>query len=351
LTEPSFVPESILPPSHTYGSALERQLAGQCARRPADPLLSLVVPVFNEEESIDIFLEAAALQMARDGFRFEIVIVNDGSRDNTLGHLLDRSARDRRLRIVNFSRNFGKEAALTAGIDLAKGDVIVPMDIDLQDPPALIGTFMTRWREGYDVVYGVRSQRASDTAAKRVSAGWFYRVVNSMSPVRIPENVGDFRLVDRRAVEVLRQLPERNRFMKGLFAWVGFNSIGVPYERPQRAAGSSKFNLWRLWNFALDGLVSFSTAPLRAWFYVGVVIAAVAVLYALFIITRVLIFGIDTPGYASLLIVVLLMGAIQLLSLGIIGEYLGRLFLEVKSRPIYVIEGVYEDGTVQPQSS
>ena len=166
-----------------------------------------------------------------------------------------------------------------------------------------------------------------------------------MSPVRIPENVGDFRLVDRRAVEVLRQLPERNRFMKGLFAWVGFNAIGVPYERPQRAAGSSKFNLWRLWNFALDGLVSFSTAPLRAWFYVGVVIAAVAVLYALFIITRVLIFGIDTPGYASLLIVVLLMGAIQLLSLGIIGEYLGRLFLEVKSRPIYVIEGVYEDGT------
>ena len=165
-----------------------------------------------------------------------------------------------------------------------------------------------------------------------------------MSPVRIPENVGDFRLVDRRAVEVLRQLPERNRFMKGLFAWVGFNSIGVPYERPQRAAGSSKFNLWRLWNFALDGLVSFSTAPLRAWFYVGVVIAAIAVLYALFIVTRVLIFGIDTPGYASLLIAVLLMGAIQLLSLGIIGEYLGRLFLEVKSRPIYVVEGVYEDG-------
>jgi glycosyltransferase involved in cell wall biosynthesis len=166
--------------------------------------------------------------------------------------------------------------------------------------------------------------------------------------VRIPENVGDFRLVDRRAVEVLRQLPERNRFMKGLFAWVGFTSIGVPYERPRRAAGSSKFNLWRLWNFAIDGVVSFSTAPLRAWFYVGVVIAAIAVLYALFIITRVLIFGIDTPGYASLLIVVLLMGAIQLLSLGIIGEYLGRLFLEVKSRPIYVIEGVYEDGTVQP---
>ena len=346
-----FVPESILPSSHRYGSALERQLSNQRARRPADPLLSLVVPVFNEEDSIDIFLDTVPALMERDGLRFEIVFVNDGSRDNTLGHLLDRSGADRRLRIVNLSRNFGKEAALTAGIDHARGDVIVPMDIDLQDPPELIEPFMARWREGYDVVYGVRTQRTWDTAAKRLSAGWFYRVFNSMSPVRIPENVGDFRLVDRRAIEVLRQLPERNRFMKGLFAWVGFNAIGVPYERPARAAGASKFNLWRLWNFALDGVVSFSTAPLRAWFYVGVVIAAIAVLYALFIVTRVLIFGIDTPGYASLLIAVLLMGAIQLLSLGIIGEYLGRLFLEVKGRPIYVIEGVYEDGAAQPPSA
>ena len=337
------MPESILPYPRLSGSALERQLAGQRARRPADPLVSLIVPVFNEEESIDLYLETVPPLMERDGFRFEIVFVNDGSRDNTLARLLDHVALDRRLRIVNLSRNFGKEAALTAGIDHARGDVIVPMDIDLQDPPELIEPFMARWREGYDVVYGVRTQRAWDTAAKRLSANWFYRVFNSMSPVRIPENVGDFRLVDRRAVEVLRQLPERNRFMKGLFAWVGFNAIGVPYERPQRAAGSSKFNLWRLWNFALDGVVSFSTVPLRASFYGGLVIAAVAVLYALFIIGRVLIFGIDTPGYASLLIAVLGMGAIQLVSIGIIGEYLGRLFLEVKGRPIYVVEGVYED--------
>lgn len=346
------MPESVIPPppvqNGAQGGTLERQLALQRDRRPADPLLSLVVPVFNEEESIDLFLSAVTRLMERDRCRFEVVFVNDGSRDNTLCRLLDRSAIDRRLRIVNLSRNFGKEAALTAGIDHARGDVIVPMDIDLQDPPELIEPFMSRWREGYDIVYGVRTQRTSDTAAKRLSAGWFYRVFNSMSPVRIPENVGDFRLVDRRAVEVLRQLPERNRFMKGLFAWVGFNSIGVPYERPQRAAGSTKFNFWRLWNFALDGLVSFSTAPLRAWFYVGVVIAGVSALYALFILSRVLIFGIDTPGYASLLIAVLLMGAIQLLSLGIIGEYLGRLFLEVKGRPIYVVEGVYTDGTSQP---
>ena len=345
------MPESVVPHPRLSGNALERQLAGQRERRPADPLLSLVVPVFNEEESIDLFLDTVAPLMERDGFRFEIVFVNDGSRDDTLARLLDRAALDRRLRIVNLSRNFGKEAALTAGIDHARGDVIVPMDIDLQDPPELIEPFMVRWREGYDIVYGVRSQREWDTAAKRLSANWFYRVFNSISPVRIPENVGDFRLVDRRAVEVLRQLPERNRFMKGLFAWVGFNAVGVPYERPQRAAGESKFNLWRLWNFALDGVVSFSTAPLRAWFYVGVVIATIAVLYAVFIVTRVLILGIDTPGYASLLIAVLLMGAIQLLSLGIIGEYLGRLFLEVKSRPIYVVEGVYENGDVLPPQS
>ena len=341
------MPESILPHPQLSGSALERQLGSQRVRRPADPLLSLVVPVFNEDESIEIFLTTVEPFLERAALRFEIVFVNDGSRDDTLARLLDCSRRDPRVRVVNLSRNFGKEAALTAGIDHAKGDILIPMDIDLQDPPDLFLPFIERWREGYDIVYGVRETRALDTASKRLSAKWFYWVFNSMSPVPIPANVGDFRLVDRRAVEVLRQLPERNRFMKGLFAWVGFNSVGVPYERPQRAAGSSKFNLWRLWNFALDGVVSFSTAPLRAWFYVGVVIAAVAVLYALFIITRVLIFGIDTPGYASLLIAVLLMGAIQLLSLGIIGEYLGRLFLEVKGRPIYVVESVYENGDVQ----
>ena len=342
------MPEQSFPFTAAKDAALEHQLAARRRHRPADPLLSLVVPVFDEEESIDLFLDTVIPLLEKASLRFELVFVNDGSQDDTFARLFDRGRRDRRIRIVNLSRNFGKEAALTAGIDHARGDILIPMDIDLQDPPELIEPFMSRWREGYDIVYGVRTQRTSDTAAKRLSAGWFYRVFNSMSPVRIPPNVGDFRLVDRRAVEVLRQLPERNRFMKGLFAWVGFNSIGVPYERPQRAAGSTKFNFWRLWNFALDGVVSFSTAPLRAWFYVGVVIAAIAVLYALFIVTRVLIFGIDTPGYASLLIAVLLMGAIQLLSLGIIGEYLGRLFLEVKGRPIYVVEGVYEDSTSEP---
>jgi len=333
-------------------TALHADAAGSSG---AEAGLSIVVPVYNEGAGLKHFhqrLEEVArrLRQAR-GLATEVVYVDDGSRDDSLAVAQALPAEALDVQVISLSRNFGKEAALTAGIDHARGDVIVPMDIDLQDPPELIGPFMARWREGYDIVYGVRTQRTWDTAAKRLSANWFYRVFNSMSPVRIPENVGDFRLVDRRAVEVLRQLPERNRFMKGLFAWVGFNAVGVPYERPQRAAGSSKFNLWRLWNFALDGVVSFSTAPLRAWFYVGVVIAAISVLYALFIITRVLIFGIDTPGYASLLIAVLLMGAIQLLSLGIIGEYLGRLFLEVKGRPIYVVEGVYEDRDIQAPKS
>ena len=342
------MPDSALPTPRLAGAALERQLALQRSRRPANPLLSLVIPDFDEEDSIDLFIDTVVPMLERDRLRYELVFVNDGSRDDTLSRLIARSAADRHIRIVNLSRNFGKEAALTAGIDHARGDVLLPMDIDLQDPPDLIGAFMARWREGYDIVYGVRTARRTDTTAKRMSAGWFYWAFNAMSPVRIPANVGDFRLVDRRAAEVLRQLPERNRFMKGLFAWVGFNSIGVPYERPERAAGTTKFNYWRLWNFALDGVVSFSTAPLRAWFYVGLVIAAIAVFYAIFIITRVLILGIDTPGYASLLIAVLLMGAIQLLSLGIIGEYLGRLFLEVKGRPIYIVEGVYEDGADAP---
>jgi glycosyltransferase involved in cell wall biosynthesis len=344
------VPDSSLPLPAKSPSALEHQLAVQRTRRPADPLLSLVVPVFNEEESIGLFLTTVEPFLERAGLRFEIVFVNDGSRDDTLNRLLEYSRQDRRIRVVNLSRNFGKEAALTAGIDHARGDIVIPMDIDLQDPPDLFGPFIERWREGYDIVYGVRATRAWDTASKRLSARWFYWVFNSMSPVPIPTNVGDFRLVDRRAVEVLRQLPERNRFMKGLFAWVGFNAIGVPYERPQRAAGASKFNLWRLWNFALDGVVSFSTVPLRASFYAGLVIAAIALFYALFIIVRVLILGIDTPGYASLLIAVLSMGAIQLVSIGIIGEYLGRLFLEVKGRPIYIVEGVYEEAANPPKA-
>lgn len=316
--------------------------------RKYEPVISLVVPVYNEQEVLQIFLERTSSVLEEAGLEFEYVFVNDGSDDNTLPMLIALSEENPRIRVVNLSRNFGKEAALTAGIDHVRGNVLVPIDVDMQDPPDLIPRFVEKWREGYDVVYGVRSSRDDDSMAKRATAGWFYRLFNRLSPTHIPDNAGDFRLLDERVVAVLKKLPERNRFMKGLFSWVGFNSVGVPYERPARAAGQTKWNFRKLWNFALDGIISFSTVPLRVWSYIGAVVSLLSFLYASFIIIRVLILGIDWPGYASLLTVVLFLGGIQLLSLGIMGEYLGRLFLEVKGRPIYIVDKVYEKGVSSP---
>jgi polyisoprenyl-phosphate glycosyltransferase len=316
--------------------------------RGASPFVSLLVPVYNEEDAIEPFLAATSRVFQSLNLRFELLFINDGSSDQTLARLLAFSTTNPAIRIVDFSRNFSKEAALTAGIDYARGDVVVPIDVDLQDPPEVIGRFIELWREGYDVVYGLRSNRDSDEPSKRLTAKLFYKFFNYLSPVQIPENVGDFRLIDRRVVEVLKILPERNRFMKGLFTWVGFRSIGVPYERPRRKDGVSKWSYWRLWNFALDGVIGFSTLPLRIWIYVGMFAASSSFLYALFIIIWVIVKGIDVPGYASLMTVVLFMGGIQLMSLGIIGEYLGRIFVEIKRRPIYLVDGVYESGTLKP---
>lgn len=332
------------------GDQMPRALVQGVDRTP-DPLVSIVVPVFNEEESIALFVGKMREVLDRENTQYEILFVNDGSVDDTLACLVAMMDRDNCIRVVNLSRNFGKEVALTAGIDYARGDVLVPMDVDLQDPPELVPVFLKYWRNGYDVVYGVRASRSSDTYAKRASAAWFYRIFNRLSSLRIPENTGDFRLIDRRVADVLRRLPERNRFMKGLFAWVGFPSIGVPYERPARAAGQTKWNHWRLWNFALDGLVSFSTLPLRVWTYAGVLVAALAFCYGTLIILRTLLFGVDLPGYASLLTTVLFLGGVQLLSVGVIGEYLGRLFTEVKGRPIYVVEAEYPSASASPRES
>jgi glycosyltransferase involved in cell wall biosynthesis len=275
---------------------------------------------------------------------YEYVFINDGSTDGTLAKLIELSVGNPHIRIINLSRNFGKEAGMTAGIDHVRGNVLIPIDVDLQDPPELIPQFVEKWREGYDVVYGVRASRDDDSMMKRASAGWFYSLFNRLSAVPIPDNAGDFRLIDERATEVLRQLPERNRFMKGLFSWVGFYSTGVPYSRPARVAGKTKWNFRKLWNFALDGIFSFSTVPLRIWSYVGIVVSLLAFVYASFIVIRTVILGIDLPGYASLLTVVLFLGGIQLLSLGIIGEYLGRLLVEAKQRPVYIKEGEYSGG-------
>ncbi len=309
--------------------------------RPAEPFLSVIVPVFNEAEAIGAFLAAITPELGRAVPRFEIIFVNDGSTDSTLPLLLAHADAAPHIRVANLSRNFGKEAAMTAGLDLAQGDAVVLIDVDLQDPPELLSRFVGLWREGYDVVYGLRESRTGDGRLKSFSAGMFYAVFNRMSATAIPHNVGDFRLIDRRVADAMRLLPERGRFMKGLFAWVGFSSVAVPYVRPARRLGQTKWNYWRLWNFALDGIVSFSTAPLRIWTYFGAVLALVAVAYAAFIALHRVLLGADVPGYASLIIVLLFSTAANLISLGMIGEYVSRLFVETKQRPIYLLEGVY----------
>jgi glycosyltransferase involved in cell wall biosynthesis len=275
--------------------------------------IAVLIPVYNEEECLpETHRRLSALFEQLDA-ECEMLFVNDGSSDGSLKVLEQLAEQDPRVSYINLSRNFGKESAMSAGIDHVDADAVIIIDADLQDPPELIPQMLELWRQGYDTVYGQRTEREGESAVKKLTARYFYSVIKRISHISIPQDTGDFRLLSRRAVMALRQLPESNRFMKGLFAWIGYPQIALPYRRDARHTGTSKFNYWRLWNFALDGVVSFSTAPLRAWFYVGVVIAAVAVLYALFIITRVLLFGIDTPGYASLLIAVLLMGAIQLL--------------------------------------
>lgn len=306
--------------------------------RQRDWMLSIVVPVMDEEAAIARFVEAVDRALGDAVPRLEILFVDDGSTDATLATLRERAALDPRARVISLTRNFGKEAAMTAGLDHARGDAVVPMDVDLQDPPEVILEFIRLWREhGYDMIYGIRGSRNEDTQAKRTSAGLFYRFFNRLAETPIPSNAGDFRLMDRRVVEAIKRLPERNRFMKGLFSWPGYRCTGVYYNRPARESGESKFNFWKLWNFAIDGFVSFSTWPLRIWMYFGAVIAGLAFLYILLLVGRVIVVGSDVPGYASLMTAILFFGGMQLLSVGILGEYVGRLFIETKQRPLYLI--------------
>jgi glycosyltransferase involved in cell wall biosynthesis len=313
----------------------------ECSR-PKAPLLSVVVPVYNEEEVIRHFLQATRPVLEKTGLAYEYVFIDDGSRDRTADILSQELAGGLPGRLLGLSRNFGKEAALSAGLEAARGDIAVIIDADLQDPPELILQMLDGWRAGYDVVYGLRVDRSSDTLMKRSTAGMFYRLFNRLANIDMPANAGDFRLIDRAVVDALLRLPERNRFMKGLFAWVGFPAMALPYERPPRKAGTGKFNYWKLWNFALDGLTGFTTLPLRVWFYGGVLISAGAFAYALFLVLRVLVFGIDVPGYASLMVALLFFSGVQLLSIGMIGEYIARLFNEAKQRPVYILQDVIE---------
>jgi glycosyltransferase involved in cell wall biosynthesis len=302
------------------------------------PLLSLVVPFYNESAVIDHFFGTVLPELERlPGMRFEIVCVNDGSRDDTLQQLIAYSARDARVRVIDLTRNFGKEAALSAAIDEARGDVVVPFDADLQDPPNMIAVLVEKWREGYDVVVAKRADRTSDSSLKRWTALMFYRMHNAVSEVKIPENVGDFRLMSREVVDALKLLPETRRFMKGLFAWVGYRTAVVEYAREARVAGETKFSGWKLWNFALEGFTSFSTLPMRVWTYIGALVAAFAILRALYLIVRTFVVGVDVPGYASLSTAILVLGGIQLIGIGVLGEYVGRIYFESKRRPIYLI--------------
>ncbi len=322
-------------------TTIPREIEGVPIARPARPLISIVAPCYNEAESVTLFTETVMGVIAEGDFDWELVFIDDGSKDETGAILLALADKYPEIRVVAFSRNFGKEAAMTAGLDYAKGDAVIVMDVDLQDPPELINAFIAKWREGFDVVYGSREDRTSDDYAKRFTAEGFYRVFNKISGVKIPENTGDYRLMDRRVVETIKSLPERSRFMKGLFAWVGYRSVGIAYKRPERAAGTTKFNFWRLWNFALEGFVSFSTAPLRVWSYLGGVVAFFSFLYATVIILRTIVTGSDVPGYASLLVFILFFGSVQIISVGVLGEYISRLFVEVKRRPIYVVDDVF----------
>ena len=301
------------------------------------PELSLVVPVFNEQASIAPFLARVRPVLERSARSHEIVFVNDGSRDGTLDLLIAEQRRDDRVRVVDLSRNFGKEAALSAGLDFASGRAVVPIDVDLQDPPELIADMLQLWRSGFEMVLAQRAERSVDNWSKRAASNLFYRLANRVSDVEVPHNVGDFRLMDRKVVEALALMPERARFMKGLFAWLGFRQTTIRYAREARSAGESKFRIGSLWRLALDGLVSFSTTPLKVWTYLGAVFALTAFAALCVIIVRTLVFGVDLPGYASLAAFVLFFSGLNLLGLGVIGEYLARVFVEVKRRPLYIV--------------
>ncbi|MDB5683920.1 MAG: glycosyl transferase [Sphingomonas bacterium] len=307
------------------------------------PLLSVIVPVKDEETVIGAFVARVTQVLDTlpplDGATpsWEILFIDDGSQDTTLAAIHAAHRGDSRIRALSLSRNFGKEAALSAGLDHARGAAVVPMDVDLQDPPEVIADMLLRWREGYDVVYGVRRNRMADSLPKRMTADLYYRAHNWLSSDKIPEHAGDFRLLDRKVVEVIKLMPERNRFMKGLFAWSGFRQTAVEYDRVPRSIGETKFNYWKLWTLAIDGITSASTVPLRVWSYLGAAIALMSLFYAVYLVLRTVFFGVDVAGYPSMMVATLFLGGVQLLSLGVLGEYVGRILVEVKHRPIYIV--------------
>lgn len=312
-----------------------------------DSLLTVVVPVFNEQDVIDVFYQRLVDSMKDIGIGLEIILVDDGSSDNSSGHIAELASRDDRICVVELSRNFGKEIALTAGLDHANGDAIVVIDADLQDPPELIPVLLQEWQAGYDVVYARRASRKGDTSLKKITAYIFYRIMQSSSRVRIPVDTGDFRLLSRRALNALLKLREQHRYMKGLFAWIGYSQKEVLYDREARYSGRTKWSYWKLWNLALEGITSFTTAPLRLSTYMGLLTAGASFIFGVYIIIQKILFGNPIEGYPSMMTIILFLSGIQLISIGVIGEYMGRMFDETKGRPLYLVKKIRKSRYVE----
>ncbi|MDR6576761.1 glycosyltransferase family 2 protein [Pseudomonas extremaustralis] len=302
--------------------------------------LSLVVPLFNEEQAVKVFYQAVRQEPALRDYTVEIVFINDGSTDRTAENTRAIALVDHDVVLINLSRNFGKEAALFAGLEHARGDAVIPMDVDLQDPVEVIPQLLAEWQKGADVVLAKRRDRSTDGYLKRHSASLFYHLLNHIAYPHIEENVGDFRLMDRKVVDVIKALPEQQLFMKGVLSWAGFDVAIVEYNRAPRVIGQSKFNAWKLWNLALDGITSFSTLPLRLWSYIGGCISLLALVYAGYLVLDKVLFGNAVPGYPSLMTAILFLGGVQLIGIGILGEYVGRIYMEAKHRPKYVVKDV-----------
>ena len=315
------------------------------------PVFSVVIPMFNEAVIVGEMHRRLAGVMATLGAPWEVVYVNDGSCDDSLRIVETMQHEDRHIAVVNLSRNFGKEIATTAGLDHAQGDAVIVIDADLQDPPEVIPRLVATWRAGYDVVYAQRRKRNGDSWLKKATAAAFYRIMRNLGDVALPENVGDFRLMSRRVVDAVQQLREHHRFMKGLFAWVGFPSTVVVYDREARGAGRSKWSYWKLWNLALEAITGFTVAPLKFATWLGLAVATFAVVFGAQLILRTLVFGNPVAGYPSLMAVMLFLGGTQLVTLGIIGEYLGRVFDETKRRPLYLVERYTPAGVTVPAAT
>lgn len=316
------------------------------------PEISIVAPAYNEEASVDAFYDRVTAVFEANDIRGEIIFVNDGSTDGTLGALLELHARDSRVVVIDLSRNFGKEIALTAGLDHVRGAAAVPIDVDLQDPPELIPELMAAWREGYVIVNARRRSRLGETYLKKATASAFYKLMQKFDRhAAIPENVGDYRLIDRKALNAITSMRERHRFMKGIFHLVGFKQTFVDYDRDPRFGGTSSFNYWKLWNFSLEGITSFTTLPLRLFGYIGFVVALLSFGYGMFIMSKALFFDDPVAGFPTLFVSIAFLGGIQLIGLGVIGEYLGRIFNETKNRPLYFVNTVYEPSVTQAPTS